>query len=403
MNIRKPVVTYSGDKAVFSNVETGLVSGLPTEAVEWKRSYGRTTRQVYVECDFEELANISSSSSPSSTPSSLQGQPVFHTFWTDVMDLDQYRLKTKDEISNWLSSIRRTWPNTDWMIVLVESPGNKSNKFPLRTTVLDKMKQDVGGKTPERCVSITDPGKSDSKAVDSMQSLLHKFRQMFLLSYNKVLNKFEETVRNQREKRNEPNWNFCQYFLLQEELAFVYQSLGLFDESLIQYDELDALFTQFVLNSSLDDCPQWLEKFKEDLNDWTPLTLNKDENVKVRGKLDSLISLRNYLFSQQCSQLIESNKLQEVAARTIPFLHNTAQELEILEIQGEIKNKFYFSYSYSSISCQNIKFIILQRWSRVVCTAGYCWQCWRWCRPVTTCPGSPSTPPVSGPWPGRSC
>ena len=338
MNIRKPVVTYSGDKAVFSNVETGLVSGLPTEAVEWKRIYGRTTRQVYVECDFEELANISSSSSPSSTPSSLQGQPVFHTFWTDVMDLDQYRLKTKDEISNWLSSIRRTWPNTDWMIVLVESPGNKSNKFPLRTTVLDKMKQDVGGKTPERCVSITDPGKSDSKAVDSMQSLLHKFRQMFLLSYNKVLNKFEETVRNQREKRNEPNWNFCQYFLLQEELAFVYQSLGLFDESLIQYDELDALFTQFVLNSSLDDCPQWLEKFKEDLNDWTPLTLNKDENVKVRGKLDSLISLRNYLFSQQCSQLIASNKLQEVAARTIPFLHNTAQELEILEIQGEIIN-----------------------------------------------------------------
>ena len=38
---------------------------------------------------------------------------------------------------------------------------------------------------------------------------------------------------------------------IQEELAFVYEMLGVYDESLVQYDELDALFTQFVLNSNL--------------------------------------------------------------------------------------------------------------------------------------------------------
>lgn len=37
----------------------------------------------------------------------------------------------------------------------------------------------------------------------------------------------------------------------QEELAFVLQMLGLYDEALVQYDELDALFTQFVLNSNV--------------------------------------------------------------------------------------------------------------------------------------------------------
>ena len=40
-------------------------------------------------------------------------------------------------------------------------------------------------------------------------------------------------------------------FAIQEELAFVYEMLGVYDESLVQYDELDALFTQFVLNSNL--------------------------------------------------------------------------------------------------------------------------------------------------------
>lgn len=39
--------------------------------------------------------------------------------------------------------------------------------------------------------------------------------------------------------------------MLQEELAFALQMLGLYDEALVQYDELDALFTQFVLNSNV--------------------------------------------------------------------------------------------------------------------------------------------------------
>ena len=63
--------------------------------------------------------------------------------------------------------------------------------------------------------------------------------------------RFEENMRSQREKRNDPKWNFCDYFLLQEELAFVYELLGVYDEALVQYDELDALFTQFVLNSNI--------------------------------------------------------------------------------------------------------------------------------------------------------
>ena len=127
-----------------------------------------------------------------------------------------------------------------------------------------------------------DPSKADSRAAESMQSLLHKFRQLFLQSYNKVLNKFEENIRSQREKRNDPSWNFCQYFLLQEQLAFVYEGLGLYDESLIQYDELDALFTQFVLNSNVGDCPEWLEQFNRDLSGWSPLTLDAAANLKLR-------------------------------------------------------------------------------------------------------------------------
>ena len=88
---------------------------------------------------------------------------------------------------------------------------------------MDKLKQDLGGKTPDRCLALIDPTKSDSRAAESWQTLLHKFRQFFLQSYNKALNKFEENIRGQREKRTDSRWNFCNYFLLQEELGFVYE------------------------------------------------------------------------------------------------------------------------------------------------------------------------------------
>ena len=330
---QKPIVTYAGDKAVFSNIQPGLVTGLPTEAVEWKRSYGRASRQVYVECEFQAWSPDLSSSAKNPR-GAIQGQPVFHTYWTDVGDIDMYRQNVKEDIINWL---RKIGSSTDWMIVLVETTeGRKGNKFPLRTTVLDRIKQDVGGKTPERCVGLTDPARPDSRAAGNMQAFLHKFRQLFLQSYNKVLNKFEENIRAQREKRNETQWNFCQYFLLQEQLAFVYENLCLYDEALIQYDELDALFTQFILNSSLGDSPEWLERFNKDLSDWSPLSLDTETNLKLRVKLEqncpSLMDMRNYLFSRQCHQLMLSKRPAEVAARSVSFLHNTAQELEILEV-----------------------------------------------------------------------
>jgi len=34
-------------------------------------------------------------------------------------------------------------------------------------------------------------------------------------------------------------------------LAFALEMLGLYDEALVQYDELDAMFTQFILNSQI--------------------------------------------------------------------------------------------------------------------------------------------------------
>lgn len=89
------MVTYAGDQAVFAAIEPGLAGGLATEAVEWKRSYGRPSKLTTIDCSFAPFQ------AEAGAAAGLQGQPVFHTFWTDVTDLDTYKQGLKDDILAW--------------------------------------------------------------------------------------------------------------------------------------------------------------------------------------------------------------------------------------------------------------------------------------------------------------
>ena len=55
----------------------------------------------------------------------------------------------REEILAWQGSIKKTGVASDWMVVVVEAPDSKKvNKFPLRTTVLEKLKQEVNHQSP---------------------------------------------------------------------------------------------------------------------------------------------------------------------------------------------------------------------------------------------------------------
>lgn len=118
--------------------------------------------------------------------------------------------------------------------------------------------------------------------------------------------------------------------------------LGLHDEALVQYDELDALFTQFVLNSAvgglfdlsffpsccikinfvnyiLTEAPKWLLAFQATPNNWSGVCLNPGSpfNFELRQKIQehtmSVIDFRNYLFARQSALLLISSKPAEVS------------------------------------------------------------------------------------------
>ncbi len=67
-----------------------------------------------------------------------------------IQDVDTYKASVRENIQAWFTQIKLV-ECSDWLIILVEtSDSKKSNKILPRTTVLDKVKNDFGGKTTER-------------------------------------------------------------------------------------------------------------------------------------------------------------------------------------------------------------------------------------------------------------
>lgn len=85
--------------------------------------------------------------------------------------------------------------------------------------------------------------------------------------------------------------------------------LGINDEALVQYDELDALFSQFVVNGHVGEAVKWLSDFQGPLEKWNGLKLGPC----VLPKKPSLLELRAYLFAKQAHMLLLSNKIWEVS------------------------------------------------------------------------------------------
>ncbi|XP_068127136.1 trafficking protein particle complex subunit 10 [Hyperolius riggenbachi] len=330
----KPIVTCAGDQSLFTAVYSTLTQQLPREPMEWRRSYGRAPKMIHLESNFvqfkEELL-------PKEGNKALLTFPFLHIYWTECCDTEVYKATTKDDITKWQNSLR-AHSTTDWLIVVVESEAKKKNKTNIlpRTSIADKIRSDFCNKQSDRCMVLVDPLKDTSRSQESWSLFLSKLRTLLLTSFTRNLGHFEDEMRTLREKRTEPGWSFCDYFMVQEELAFVFEMLQQFEDALVQYDELDALFSQYVLNFGAGDGANWLSSFCQSVQSWDGLSLRKPIDMEKRDLIQrrqaNLLDLRSYLFSRQCTLLLFLQRPWEVANRALELLHNCVQELRLLEV-----------------------------------------------------------------------
>ncbi|XP_062312495.1 trafficking protein particle complex subunit 10 isoform X1 [Osmerus eperlanus] len=331
----KPIVTCAGDQALFTSLYTPLAQQLPREPMEWRRTYGRAPKMIHLEANFVQFKE---DLLPKEGNKALLTFPFLHIYWTDCCDTEVYKSSVKEDMTRWQSSLR-VHGSADWVIVVVETSDakkkNKTNILP-RSSIVDKIRNDFCNKQNDRCVVLSDPLKDSSRSQESWSSFLLKLRTLLLMSFTKNLGRFEDDMRTLREKRTQPGWSFCEYFMVQEELAFVFEMLQQFEDALVQYDELDALFTQYVLNFGAGDGANWLGSFCAPVKAWSGLLLRRPIDMEKREGIQrgeaSLLDLRSYLFSRQCTLLIFLQRPWEVTHRALELLHTCVQELRLLEV-----------------------------------------------------------------------
>ena len=57
---------------------------------------------------------------------------------------------------DWLTTLKKCGTPHDWMVILVESSDSRrgTNKLLPRTSVVDRLRTDVGSKYSERCLTV---------------------------------------------------------------------------------------------------------------------------------------------------------------------------------------------------------------------------------------------------------
>lgn len=300
----------------------------------------------------------------------LLGTPILHTYWADKTDFEGDDKKA--QFDDWIGQVQAS-NCTEWAIIIIEDGDLKAQlgtalfKSKLQSSssqantssssisglthnssaagsFLDRMKKGLStifqsDSNSDRWLTLINQNRlPDNKAQESYSNFLRKFRAIVMASFSKQIELFEEQLRVQREMRTDKSWDFLSYFSMQEELAFAFEFLTLFDEALVQYNLLDALFTEYITSSAFNENedPLYCEWTK--FQSWPGLCLdtNSSHSKQLRQQIisrkASLLDMRNYLFAKQCDLMLMQNEPWRVAASTVIFLQNCIHEHEFLKI-----------------------------------------------------------------------
>jgi hypothetical protein len=110
------------------------------------------------------------------------------------------------------------------------------------TSVFDKIKSDFNS-VKGRCHHIKSYG-SDKESSDAWNELFDRIKEGILASFSQQVQALEEEAAKVEEQRDLPGWNYFSYFIVKENLAFVYELMGIYDDALVQYDDLAEQYLQ---------------------------------------------------------------------------------------------------------------------------------------------------------------
>lgn len=345
VNNAKVIVQFTDPTDLFNDVAPLLQSRLPLGNLHWK-SPTRPLRsieelEVSLDREVEQSAGSGNTTRRHQIPG-LRQTPFVKVLLVRCDDKERYKESVRKEVKDWVKGLgfstsgkgtttkQERHDAYEYLILHVVVPGtpaaaqpksskhisaeatestdsvNSKSKWTGKSTstIFDKLRADFSSssKAPfERVAQIRllDAGKpsavlSPLELEQQWQDLVEKIKTAILHSFDVRVAQYEDDIRERESQRNLPGWNFCTFFILKEGLARGFENVGLLEDALQIYEELD-LGLDMVINDQARsdvDATNALLPYAVDLKDTIRNVLEKrsQEDAALALSLQAWVS-----------------------------------------------------------------------------------------------------------------
>ncbi|KAI6654933.1 Trafficking protein particle complex subunit 10 [Oopsacas minuta] len=301
----------------------------------------------------------------------LFGTPLIHLFFTSSNEISWYNRSTKNDIKTWLMALEQ-FGYDNWILVHVTQHASTLRKNALSNinNVINTIKEDIASTSPssaKKFYQLTLPEKGDQateKHYDGFITFLFTTMKKYFISQT---DRYETLLSMTREDQDKPLWNFFHYFLMQEQLCFAYEHMGMYQAALLAYDEIDAMLHYLIIKMSMNKMKKsrWFETLQhccqEVLLDYPHITLSLDQShdPSLENKTCSLFKLRSVIFERQATLLFILGQAWDVGQRALKLLKDLSEESSSMQLP--IPTGALDAWSY--LMCKNVLDVILDQLS----------------------------------------
>ncbi|CAK9160210.1 unnamed protein product [Ilex paraguariensis] len=236
-------------------------------------------------------------------------------------DLDEFKTILKPRLKLIVQNEEREW----FIVFVSKAPPHNDQATKMAKKVYAKLEVDFSSKKRERCCKLDIQGPEANFWEDLESKLMESIRN----TLDRRIQFYEDEIRKLSDQRFMPVWNFCNFFILKESLAFMFEMAHLHEDSLREYDELELCYLETVNMTGKqrdfggvdhgDDQAALLNPGKK------PLTqIVQDDSFRE-------FEFRQYLFACQAKLLFKLNRPFEVSSRGYSFIISFSKALALHE------------------------------------------------------------------------
>ncbi|XP_071736624.1 trafficking protein particle complex II-specific subunit 130 homolog [Rutidosis leptorrhynchoides] len=236
-------------------------------------------------------------------------------------DLDEFKTILKPRLKLIVQNDEREW----FIVFVSKAPPHNDQATKMAKKVYARLEVDFSSKKRERCCKMDIHGPEAT----FWEDLESKITECVRNTLDRRIQFYEEEIRKLSEQRFKPVWSFCNFFILKESLAFMFEMAHLHEDSLREYDELELCYLETVNIAG----KQRDFGGKEHGDDQAALLNPRKKPLTQIVQDDSFreFEFRQYLFACQAKLLFKLNRPFEVASRGFSFVISFSKALALHE------------------------------------------------------------------------